>query len=757
MVCCRTVYYAILLSMEKSYDHKEVEDRICRMWETGSYFTPLIDPSKKPFSIFLVPPNASGGMHIGNVLMIAIQDILARYHRAKGVPTLWIPGTDHGGYETQVTFERELEKNGKNKSEYGKNELFNEIKKFVEQNNELIKAQIRSAGASVDWTRFRFTMDEASLKAVESTFRKMVSDNLIYRRSYMVNYCSSCATVLADIELSERKEVMPLYFVKFYVENSDEYLAVATTRPEFLFATTHILVHPSDKRYSHLIGKILKNPVTGDRVEVIESKRKFDPEKCDPYLVPFSPSYNNYDYGYTLRNSLPSRNLLDWDGNMIERYPGLKPFQGREKEVSFLNESGLIEKADNSHSDSVFLCKRGHVVESMIMLTWFLKLDDEKKPLRKPAAEAVARGGLNVFPKWREKGLIQWLEKMYDWPIARQNVWGIRIPVWYDVSDPSKFMVWFTDKKEERYYGNLKNFLDGGVSFEELFEGLERIYAFEGASWSLEKEEGKLYLPETDTFDTWFSSGQWGSIVFGDMDSADFSYFYPSDSIVIGHDLLRLSVSRKILLSQYLTGKLPFRTVYLHRLLKGSDGQKMSKSLGNVVSLEYFLDKFGVDVTRMALVFYTSSPEDFVFEEKQLVFFSEFADRLWSMGEIVSLANEYAPEFSSALQLSHDDRQLFEVFEKLASSVGYNIEKYSFAYAQEKACEFLSYLEEYAHNMKAKGNIHVSLSVLKHFFEKYLTVLHPFMPFMTEELYLNLYNPKSPLATALWPVSKRMR
>lgn len=241
------------------------------------------------------------------------------------------------------------------------------------------------------------------------------------------------------------------------------------------------------------------------------------------------------------------------------------------------------------------------------------------------------------------------------------------------------------------------------------------------------------------------------------MHSADFSYFYPSDSIVIGHDLLRLSVSRKILLSQYLTGKLPFRTVYLHRLLKGSDGQKMSKSLGNVVSIEYFLDKFGVDVTRMTLVFYTSSPEDFVFEEKQLVFFSELAGRIWDMREIVSLANEYSPEFSESMQMSNFDRQLLETFEKVASSVGYNIEKYSFAYAEEKALGFISFLEDYAHAMKAKGNIHVSLSVLKHVFEKYLIVLHPFMPFMTEELYLKLYNPKSPLAVSYWPVSKRVR
>jgi valyl-tRNA synthetase len=332
--------------MQDHYNHKEVEPRISKMWEAGKYFTPKIDHTKKPFSLFLVPPNASGGMHIGNMLMIAIQDILARYHRAKGEPTVWVPSTDHGGYETQVTFERELEKAGKNKSDYTKNELFEEIKRFVDHNNDLIKTQIKAAGASVDWSRFRFTMDEVSLKIVDDTFRKMIADNLIYRRSYMVNYCSACGTILADIELKEVPEKMPLYFIKFGFENSDEYLSLATTRPEFLFAVTHVLVHPADLRYAKYIGKKLKNPVTGNPVEVIESKRKFDPQKPDPFLAPFSPSYIKYDYEYTLRTNLPSRNLLDWHGNMVERYSGMKPLEARAREVSFLKEQGVIEKVD---------------------------------------------------------------------------------------------------------------------------------------------------------------------------------------------------------------------------------------------------------------------------------------------------------------------------------------------------------------------------------------------------------------------------
>src|SRR3989344_3010696 len=282
--------------MEKYYNHKEAERRISLMWERDNYFTPKIELSKKPFSIFLVPPNASGAMHIGNALMIAIQDILARFHRAKGDPTLWIPSTDHGGYETQVTFERELEKAGKDKWKFGSKKLFEAIKHFVEGNNETIKGQIKDLGASVDWSRFRYTMDSESLRSINKTFNKLVADNLIYRRSYMASYCPSCATILADIELEESKETIPLYFIKFTFQNSHNYLTLATTRPEFLFAATHVLIHPDDKRYAHYIGQVLINPITNKPVEIIASKRKFDPENNNQFLFPFSPSYKKYDY-----------------------------------------------------------------------------------------------------------------------------------------------------------------------------------------------------------------------------------------------------------------------------------------------------------------------------------------------------------------------------------------------------------------------------------------------------------------------------
>ena len=738
--------------MNETFDHKKIEKNGIAKWEKNSIFSPKIDGARKPFSIFLNPPNASGPMHIGNVLIVAIQDILARYHRANAEPTLWIPSTDHGGYETQVTFEKELAKLGKNKADYTKKEFFEAINQFVEKNNHIIKNQVKVLGASVDWNRFRFTLDDKSLLAADEMFRKMVFDNLIYRREYMVNYCPSCATFLAEIELKESPEKTPLYFIKFNLQNSEDTLTLATAYPEFIFSVSHVLVHPTDKRYAHYIGKTLTNPTTGNRVDIIASKRKFNPQNAEPFLSPFCPSFKSYDYQYALRSPipLPSRNLLDWEGNMIERYPGLKPKDARQKEIALLEKNGKIEKVDDSYQEPVLLCKSGHKTESVIMFTWFLRLDDEKTPLRKPAIDAIEKGKLIFMPHWRKKGLVDWLGKMPDWPIARQSALGIKIPFWYDISDPEKFTVWFTGKSGEKLHGNLKSFLDRGISLEEISNGLERIYASKGAIWTLDKEPGKLYLPETDTLDTWFSSGHWASIVFGNLNSPDFSYFYPSDSIVTGHDLLRLSVAKEIMLTFYLTKKLPYKLVYIHPLLQGKDGQKMSKSLGNMISLDYYLEKFGVDATRMSLISYLSLPEDFYFSEERLKSFQEFSRQLWAMGQVIEVINGYNLKPPAKTTLQEKDNQILLQINDLAKETGFLIKKYLFSSAQEKICNFLASLEEYAKLLQEGGNLKTSAYILQEVYEKYLIILHPFMPFMTEELYGNLHK-DSLLATVNWP------
>lgn len=733
--------------MEDIYNFKEVEPRVRRLWEEGAYFTPDKKATKRQYSMFFMPPNASGPMHVGNALMIAMQDVLARYHRAKGEQTLWIPGTDHGGYETQVTYEREKGKEYEEIITRSRKELFGVIEKFVENNNDIITRQIQALGASVDWSRFRFTLDEPSLLFVRDMFKKMVSDNLIYRSSYMVNYCSSCATVLTDIELKEVPVSLSCYFVKFHYKDADGYLSLATLHPEFLFAVTHVLVHPQDARFAQHIGQVLSNPITGQDVHVVESKRKFDATKVESLSV-FSPSHKSYDFEYALRHGLPIRNLFDWGGAMVEGYPGAKPEEARAKALEQLSVHDSIESVDTS-SDVEFLCKKGHVVQKVIRMTWFLNLDDEKISLRQGALDALQKEKPVVYPRWREKGLIEWIGKMHNWPIARQNVWGIKIPLWYEVSDPTLFTVWFLTKEGSRRHGNLQTFLDAGISFEEIAEGLERIYAAQGVVWTLQREEGKQYLPETDVFDTWFSSCAWGILIFGDITSAKDSDFYPSDVIVLGHDLIRLFIARKILLGTYLTQKIPFKRVYFHQLLKSADGQKMSKSAGNVVPLDHYLETYGADVTRMALLSYTGLQEDFVFTNERLEFFTAFSGRLWKMGRVCDAANVYGISQYKPHLLSEDDTKLLTELSDIGRVTAMAIEKYFLAQAQERLVLFLERLEEYVKAMILRDDTEEALAVFYHVFKEYITMLHPFAPFISEELYSRIYKGPRPLAAVV--------
>ncbi len=732
--------------MEEAYDFKEVEPRVSRLWEADDSFAPSTNRSRRPYSMYLIPPNASGPLHVGNALMIAIQDVLARYHRAKGEPTMWIPGTDHGGYETQVTFEQELEKKGENKDAYTAKALREVVGAFVEKNNQIIIGQTQAMGASVNWPYFRYTLDEQSLSFVDRMFKKMVSDNLVYRSTYMVNYCTSCATVLADIELKEVEVKTPLYVIKFALKEGEGHLSLATTQPELLFATTHMLAHPQDARLAPYIGKTLINPATGEEVVVVKSKRKHVADALDPHLSAFCPSHKRYDFEYALRNEIPTRNLFDWEGRLVERYPGMSPEEARAHEVALLEQKGVIEQVEDEYTDTMLLCKKGHRVQNIIRMSWFVRLDDDKAPLRKPALDSIKTERPMIYPHWREKGLVEWIGKMHDWPIARQNVWGIRIPIWYELTDPALFTVWFVDAQGVRRYGNLQALLDEGVALGEVTSGLERVYAAEGALWTLEQEEGKTYLPETDTLDTWFSSGAWSAMVFDAAASRDLPYFYPNSSVVIGYDLLRLSISREIILGVYMTGKLPFKRVYFHSLLKSKDGQKMSKSLGNAITLDEYLDRYGADVTRMALLSYTGKFEDFFFSDDRLDFYKNFAERLWTMGRISDVVNVHSIGPYKADLLSATDAQLLADVSALGKNAGVDVEKYFLAQAQEKLAAFLPRFEQHHAALQSRDDAEQGLAVFHAAFKSYLALLHPFMPFMTEEIYSKVYEPSRPLA-----------
>ncbi len=749
--------------MEKAYNHKEAEKKWYEFWEKSGYFKPEVNSQGKAYTIVLPPPNASGKMHTGNVLMIAIEDLLIRWHRMKGYAALWVPGTDHAGTETQITFERELRKQGKSRFNFSREELYQAIWQFVQDNKGQIEQQIRQMGASVDWSRYRFTLDEQVIKTVHNTFKKMAQDKLVYRGDYMVNYCTKCGTTYSDVELKHEERKDPLYYLKYGP------FVLATVRPETKFGDTAVAVNPKDKRYKEWIGKEIEveGLIGNFKLKVIEDD--FVDPQFGTGVVKVTPAHDKNDYEAGLRHNLEVKSVIDLDGKLNEKtgkYQGLSVFEGRKRVVADLKERGLLEKIDENYTHTVTLCKAGHDIEPMVLPNWFIKVDDKKKSLKQPAFDAVKKGTVKIYPKWREVTYIRWMEEMRDWPISRQNVWGIQIPVWYEIEQESQFYVWFTDKNGKYRYGSLDQVLKEGATLEEIKKGLQRVMAIPSVKWVFEddKENEKEYLPETDTFDTWFSSGQWPLVTLGYPDSEDFKKYYPTDVLETGWEILRLWVSRMIMFGLYLTDKPPFTSVYLHGIVRALDGRKMSKSLGNVINPDEYIEQYGVDALRMGLISGTANGKDFAFPKDKVIAYKHFGNKIWNMARFILLMREQygkeVPDFSKfdTKKLAKEDKALLKDLAKLIKTVETSLEKYRFADAGEAIYQFMwhTIADKYIEQVKIREDKDVALSVLLHVYLTSLTLLHPFMPFVTEEIYQQMPKGKNDcksIMIAEWPVA----
>lgn len=748
--------------MDKAYNHKHVEGRLYKEWEEKGYFKPKIDPHKKPFTIVLPPPNASGKMHIGNVLMIAIEDLLIRWHRMKGDPTLWIPGTDHAGTETQITFERELKKQGKSRFSFSREELYQEIWDFVHSNKGQIEGQIRQMGASVDWSRYTFTLDKKVVDTVHKTFKKMVDDGLVYRGNYMVNYCPKCGTTYADVELKHEERKDPLYYMRYGP------FVLATVRPETKFGDTAIAVNPKDRRYKEWIGKEVEFEGLSGKVTLTVIADEFVDMAFGTGVVKVTPAHDKNDYEAGLRHNLEVKPVIDLNGKLNEKagkYAGLSVNEGRKKVAEDLQERGLIEKIDSEYLHAIAFCKAGHEIEPMVLPNWFVKVDAQQKSFKEPAYLAVKNGDVKIYPKWREVTYLRWMEEMRDWPISRQNVWGIQIPAWYEIEDESKFYVWFLDKEGKFKHGVLSQVLREGVSFEEVTAGLQRVSGSTDVKWVFEEEKqaGKRYLPETDTFDTWFSSGQWPLVTLGYPDSDDFKYFYPTAVLETGWEIIRLWVSRMVMFGIYLTGKPPFEYVYLHGIVRALDGRKMSKSLGNIINPDDFIEEYGVDALRMGLISGTANGKDFAFPKDRVVAYRHFGNKIWNMARFYLLMREDfgkdLPVFSDldGSLLQDEDEKVIKEVNALINTVDRELERFRFADAGEAIYQFMwhTLADRYIEQVKTREDKAVALSVLGHAYTTCLKLLHPFMPFITEEIYQKLYGEDKALIVESWPSAKQ--
>ena len=682
--------------MDKVYKHKEVENKIYKNWEEKGFFKPAVNPRGKPFSIILPPPNANAPLHFGHA-MYTVEDILIRFHRMMGDKTLWLPGADHAGFETQFVFEKKLEKEGKSRFDFDQEILYKMIWDFVSENRPVMEGQLRRLGYSLDWSRGKFTLDPEIIKIVYKTFKKLYDDGLVYRAERLVNYCTYDGTSFSDLEVIYEERRDPLYYVKYGP------LVLATTRPETKFGDTAVAVHPQDNRYKQYIDKEIDIETVLGKAKIKVIADKFVDPEFGTGVVKITPAHDFDDNEVASRHNLPLKQVINFDGKMNKnagKFEGLYVKQARKAVVEEMQKKNLIEKIDNDYVHRIALCyKCKNPIEPLPLEQWFLKT----KPLAKSAIEAIRKGKIKFYPKRHDKTILNFLENIKDWNISRQIVWGIRIPAW-------------KDKKTGKWV---------------VTEG--------------EAPKGN-FEQETDTFDTWFSSGQWPFATLQSTKERDFETFYPTSVMETMYDILLFWVARMIMLGIYITGEIPFRDVVLHGAVKDPFGKKMSKSKGNVVDPLEIVEEYGADSVRFALIYGTAFGNDQALSYPKLINSRNFANKLWNIARLII---DYKPEKYDK-EFSGKDREILGKSEELIKKVTKSIENYRFHEASEAIYEFTwhefadKYIEE------AKGRREESQLALETVLGTILKLLHPFMPFITEEIYQKI-NPGKYLIVADWP------
>lgn len=750
--------------MDKAYDPKVSEQVLYELWEQGGYFKPHTDSKNPPFTILLPPPNANADLHLGHALYV-VEDILVRYHRMKGDPTLWLPGADHAGFETQYVYEKHLAKEGKSRFDFDRDTLYKNIWDFVHANRSTMENQLRRLGFSLDWSRNTFTLDPKVVKIVYGTFKKLYDDNLIYRGVRLVNYCTKCGTGFSDLEVKYEDRIDPMYYITYGP------FTIATVRPETKFRDTALAVNPKDKRYKKYIGKTLEiMGLLGPISMTVIPDPEVDPE-FGTGIMKVTPAHDAHDFELGKKFNLPVTPIIDFKGRMdfswflskkdvdptymarAQSYHGKKVAEARALMVADLATDGLLEKVDEQYSHRVGVCyKSNTVIEPLPMEQWFVKV----KPLTDTAKKAIKAKKITFVPKRFEKLGVQWLTNFHDWNISRQIVWGIRIPAWK------------CEECTKRLETRDLNEVDPQSPITNpwiITDGTEPT--------SCPRCEGTNLTQDTDTFDTWFSSGQWPFATLQVTGNkrletslqspvSDFDYFYPTSVMETGYDILPWWVCRMAMLGLYMTGDVPFQTVYLHGLVRDAKGQKMSKSKGNVINPLKMIDLYGADALRFSLVFGTAAGNDQSLSEDKIRGMRNFANKLWNIGRFIEMNTpkgvtiaDYTEAFHTTLENQHDKRIITEL-NMLTAKVTKNMESYRLSDAAKSLYDFAWHRLADVHLEKNKerfkqGDIQ-ALTILLHVYKTILTLLHPFMPFVTEAVYQQLPNKKShPLIVAAWP------
>ena len=753
------------------------------MWEKGGYFTPNLpaggDKKKKPFSILLPLPNANDPMHMGHAMFV-VQDILVRYHRMKGDPTLWLPGGDHAGIETQYVFEKYLAKTEKSRFDFDRETLYSMIAEFVERNKNINRDQMKRLGFSLDWTRYHYSLEPQIIKTVFETIYKLYADGLVYRDDRLVNYCTKCGTSYSDLEIKYVERIDPLYYIKYGP------FILATVRPETKFGDTAVAVNPKDKRYKKWIGKKIevegllgtfKIKVIAD--DAIDKNFGTGVAKVTPYH-----DMKDFEIWKRHKHKMPDpKQIIGFNGKLTHAtgtYEGLNIKAAREKIVTDLGP--LIDHIDTAYTHSVATCyKCGTTVEPLPLPQWYVKT----KPVAEKAIQAVKVGKTKIVPLKRfEKMYFDWMNNILDWNISRQIVWGPRIPAWYKVDGQEK-RIWvsFLDKNKKLQQGTIDQYYQNGTTLNEIKQGIQRVMVpiYEKHENQPDIHIGETaplegnWIQETDTFDTWFLSSQWPITTLGFPDSEDFKYFYPTSVLDTMWDILFFWVARMMMMGLYRTGNVPFEVIHLHSRVVDAHGQKMSKSKGNVMNPIELVDKYGADALRFALIFGAAPGSDIAISDDKARGMRNFANKLWNIGRFIrmNLESQKSPSFAKAtvdkkvksqkydenmhkeLKNPNDKRIISEV-NMLVAGVTKDMEKFHFSDASQKIYDFAWHTLADVHIEKNKerfkeGNVQ-ALAVLLHVFNIILKLLHPFMPFVTEEIWATLpHEEKTPLIISRWP------
>ncbi|TWP17777.1 valine--tRNA ligase [TM7 phylum sp. oral taxon 352] len=700
------------MQLAKQYIPNDYEPNIYALWETSNALEPT--GVGKPYSIIMPPPNANGNLHIGHALDMNLKDILIRYHRMKGDDAVFIPGADHAGFETWVVYERELTKQGKSRFDFSRDQLYSQVWNFVQEKRGNMELQLRALGVSASWKHLTFTLDDKVINTVYDTFKKMWDDNLIYRGERIVNYCTKHQTSFADIEVEHKNEKGKLWKIAYPTLDKIGEIIIATTRPETMLGDVAVAVHPDDERYKKLIGTRILLPIVDKEIPIIADE--YVDMSYGTGAVKITPAHDPNDFEIAKRHDLPLESIISPEGKMINvpaQFLGLTPVEARARVLEEL-EALELRRGETEIEHAVGHCyKCGSVIEPMIKEQWFIKTQS----LAQPAIDALKKEEITFYPASKRKELIAYLEQLKDWNISRQIPWGIPIPAFVNENDP-KDWIFDTRTNEQSIVVN-----------------------------------GTTYIREEDTFDTWFSSGQWPYIVTDYLTGGDLANYFPTDMMETGMDIMRAWVSRMIMLSLYRTGKLPFKEVYLHGMVNDEHNQKMSKSKDNFINPMELVAEFGSDATRMGVISGRAPAQSQAFNRGSVIAARNFCNKLWNIARFVEAQIGDNHQIVDLEPQTPADHWIIRQLNDAANNIAVRIEQYRFSEASETV--YHTIWDDVADWYIESSKTAINRPLLSWVLATSLKIAHPFAPFVTETIWQTLNYTDGILMREAWPTPEK--